>query len=63
MFFFDRLIFRFQTTVISLEALPKIIDSSQLTADLEGTLQYDHAQWIDLRLVSFRVVCYISYIA
>lgn len=42
----------FQTTMISLEALPKVIDSSQLTPDLEGTLQYDHAQWIDLRLVS-----------
>lgn len=38
--------------MISLEALPKVIDSSQLTPDLEGTLQYDHAQWIDLRLVS-----------
>lgn len=41
-----------QTTMISLEALPKVIDSSQLTPDLDGTLQYDHAQWIDLRLVS-----------
>lgn len=42
----------FQTTMISLEALPKVIDSSQLTLDLDGTLPYDHAQWIDLRLVS-----------
>lgn len=38
--------------MISLEALPKVIDSSQLTPDLDGVLQYDHAQWIDLRLVS-----------
>lgn len=38
--------------MISLEALPKIIDPSQLTVDMDGTLQYDHAQWIDLRLVS-----------
>lgn len=38
--------------MISLEALPKIIDSTQLTPDLDGALQYDHAQWIDLRLVS-----------
>lgn len=45
--------FMFQTTMISLEALPKVIDSSQVTTDLDGTLQYDHAQWIDLRLVSF----------
>lgn len=41
-----------QTSMISLEALPKIIDTSQLTSDLEGTLHYDHAQWIDMRLVS-----------
>ncbi|XP_075990483.1 trio Rho guanine nucleotide exchange factor isoform X5 [Anticarsia gemmatalis] len=42
--------YKFETTMISLEALPKVIDSSQLTPDLDGTLQYDHAQWIDLRL-------------
>nr|XP_013189026.1 unnamed protein product [Amyelois transitella] len=42
--------YKFDTTMISLEALPKVIDSSQVPTDLEGTLQYDHAQWIDLRL-------------
>lgn len=42
----------FQTNMISLEALPKIIDTTQLTSDLEGTLHYDHSQWIDMRLVS-----------
>ncbi|XP_028171767.1 triple functional domain protein-like, partial [Ostrinia furnacalis] len=42
--------YKFETTMISLEALPKVIDSSQVTTDLDGTLQYDHAQWIDLRL-------------
>ncbi|XP_050683948.1 triple functional domain protein isoform X1 [Leptidea sinapis] len=42
--------YKFETSMISLEALPKVIDSSQLTPDLDGTLQYDHAQWIDLRL-------------
>ncbi|KAJ8737326.1 hypothetical protein PYW07_000597 [Mythimna separata] len=42
--------YKFETTMISLEALPKVIDISQLTPDLEGTLQYDHPQWIDLRL-------------
>ncbi|XP_047543858.1 triple functional domain protein isoform X1 [Vanessa atalanta] len=42
--------YKFETTMISLEALPKVIDTSQLTPDLDGTLQYDHAQWIDLRL-------------
>ncbi|KAM3969030.1 LOW QUALITY PROTEIN: trio Rho guanine nucleotide exchange factor [Aphomia sociella] len=42
--------YKFDTTMISLEALPKVIDSSQMTADLDGTLPYDHSQWIDLRL-------------
>lgn len=41
--------------MISLEALPKVIDSGQLTPDIDGTLQYDHAQWIDLRLVSLYI--------
>lgn len=36
--------------MISLEALPKIIDTTQLTADLEGTLNYDHASWLETRL-------------
>ncbi|KAK7792817.1 hypothetical protein R5R35_000762 [Gryllus longicercus] len=42
--------YKFETSMISLEALPKIIDTTQLTGDLEGTLHYDHAQWIDMRL-------------
>lgn len=49
--FLIELYYLFQTSMISLEALPKIIDTSQLTSDLEGTLHYDHAQWIDMRLV------------
>lgn len=36
--------------MISLEALPKIIDTSQLTSDLDGTLPYDHTSWLELRL-------------
>lgn len=35
--------------MISIEALPKIIDTTQLTADLDGTLSYDHANWLDTR--------------
>ncbi|XP_046401247.1 triple functional domain protein [Ischnura elegans] len=42
--------YKFETSLLSLEALPKLIDPSQLTADLEGTLRYDHAQWIDMRV-------------
>ena len=44
------MLFLFQINTISLEALTKVIDPSQLTADLDGSLQYDHAQWIDTRL-------------
>lgn len=36
--------------MISLEALPKIIDTTQLTSDLEGTLSYDHSSWLETRL-------------
>ena len=32
-----------------MDALNKLVDPNQLTPDLEGTLQYDHATWIDLR--------------
>ncbi|KOC61451.1 Triple functional domain protein [Habropoda laboriosa] len=42
--------YNFEINTISLEALTKVIDPSQLTADLDGSLQYDHAQWIDTRL-------------
>lgn len=33
-----------------MEALTTVIDPSQLTADLNGSFQYDHAQWINTRL-------------
>ena len=36
-----------------MDALHKVIDASQLTQDLEGTLHYDHSVWIELRCVSF----------
>lgn len=42
----------FQTTMVNLEGISKYIDSTQLTSDLDGSLHYDHAQWIDIRLVS-----------
>jgi hypothetical protein len=38
--------------MISTDALHKVIDASQLTQDLEGTLHYDHSVWIELRCVS-----------
>lgn len=39
-----------QTNMISIEALPKIIDTSQVTSDLDGSLNYDHAHWLETRL-------------
>ena len=47
-----------------MDALLKVVDPNQLTPDLEGTLQYDHATWIDLRCVSidktFHDYCHIN---
>ncbi|XP_044587517.1 kalirin isoform X2 [Cotesia glomerata] len=42
--------YNFEVNTISLEALTTVIDPSQLTADLNGSFQYDHAQWINTRL-------------
>ncbi|XP_022663645.1 triple functional domain protein-like isoform X3 [Varroa destructor] len=42
--------YTFETTMISAEFLPRIIDHSQLTSDLGGTLSYDHTQWCELRM-------------
>lgn len=47
--------------MVNLEGLSKYIDSTQLTSDLDGSLHYDHAQWIDIRLVStnlFKVIIF-----
>lgn len=42
--------YKFETNMISPEALLKYIDPSQLTSDLDGTLPYDHGQWLELRM-------------
>ena len=41
-----------------MDGLLKVVDPNQLTPDLEGTLQYDHATWIDLRCVSIDKTSY-----
>ncbi|KAJ8019897.1 Triple functional domain protein [Holothuria leucospilota] len=41
---------KFETSMISAEGLLKVVDSSQLTPDLDGTLIYDHGEWIQIRL-------------
>ena len=45
--------YKFETNLISLDALLKIIDPTQLTSDMDGTMLYDHNTWIELRCVSF----------
>ncbi|KAL3284865.1 hypothetical protein HHI36_019003, partial [Cryptolaemus montrouzieri] len=42
--------YKFETNMISIEALPKIIDTSQVTSDLDGSLNYDHSHWLETRL-------------
>ncbi|TRY93448.1 hypothetical protein DNTS_005746, partial [Danionella cerebrum] len=42
--------FTFETSMVSVEGLTKLVDPSQLTDDFEGSLEYDHEEWIDLRV-------------
>ncbi|XP_042151367.1 triple functional domain protein isoform X2 [Oncorhynchus tshawytscha] len=42
--------FEFETTMVSLEGLSKVVDPSQLTADFEGSLEYNHDEWIEVRV-------------
>ncbi|XP_029657628.1 kalirin isoform X4 [Octopus sinensis] len=43
--------YNFETNMLSVDNLSKFIDSSQLTREFDGTLDYDHEQWIQLRLM------------
>ncbi|XP_076464394.1 triple functional domain protein-like [Babylonia areolata] len=43
--------YNFETNMISIDNLPKVIDSTQLTWEFDGSLDYDHEQWIQLRLM------------
>ncbi|XP_028971382.2 triple functional domain protein isoform X3 [Esox lucius] len=42
--------FEFETIMVSLEGLTKVVDPSQLTSDFEGSLEYDHDEWIEVRM-------------
>ncbi|XP_054619202.1 triple functional domain protein isoform X6 [Dunckerocampus dactyliophorus] len=42
--------FEFETTMVSLEGLTKVVDPSQLTADFDGSLDYNHEEWIEIRV-------------
>lgn len=36
--------------MVSVEGLTKLVDPSQLTDDFEGSLEYNHEEWIELRV-------------
>ncbi|XP_024142533.1 kalirin isoform X2 [Oryzias melastigma] len=42
--------FSFETSMVSVEGLAKLVDPSQLTDDFEGSLEYNHDEWIELRV-------------
>uniref|UniRef100_A0A8C7FFF9 non-specific serine/threonine protein kinase n=1 Tax=Oncorhynchus kisutch TaxID=8019 RepID=A0A8C7FFF9_ONCKI len=42
--------FTFETSMVSVEGLTKLVDPSQLTDDFEGSLEYNHEEWMDLRV-------------
>ncbi|XP_035392161.1 kalirin isoform X1 [Electrophorus electricus] len=42
--------FTFETSMVSVEGLTKLVDPSQLTDDFDGSLEYDHEQWMELRV-------------
>uniref|UniRef100_A0A1A7XJ47 Rho guanine nucleotide exchange factor 25 n=1 Tax=Iconisemion striatum TaxID=60296 RepID=A0A1A7XJ47_9TELE len=42
--------FSFETSMVSVEGLAKLVDPSQLTEDFEGSLDYNHDEWMELRV-------------
>ncbi|XP_046887928.1 triple functional domain protein [Hypomesus transpacificus] len=42
--------FEFETIMVSLEGLTKVVDPSQLTSDFDGSLEYNHDEWIEIRM-------------
>uniref|UniRef100_A0AAR2JDU5 non-specific serine/threonine protein kinase n=1 Tax=Pygocentrus nattereri TaxID=42514 RepID=A0AAR2JDU5_PYGNA len=42
--------FEFETIMVSLDGLSKMVDPSQLTADFDGSLDYNHEEWIEVRV-------------
>ncbi|XP_069472762.1 kalirin isoform X2 [Ambystoma mexicanum] len=42
--------FIFETSMVSVEGLSKLVDPSQLTDEFEGSLDYNHDEWIELRV-------------
>eukprot|EP00057_Strongylocentrotus_purpuratus_P005293 XP_003730629.2 PREDICTED: kalirin [Strongylocentrotus purpuratus] len=48
---------KFETAMISSENLVKMVDPAQLTVDMEGTMHYDHEEWLQLRLALEDFIC------
>uniref|UniRef100_H3AWC2 Uncharacterized protein n=1 Tax=Latimeria chalumnae TaxID=7897 RepID=H3AWC2_LATCH len=42
--------FTFETSMVSVEGLSRLVDPSQLTEEFEGSLEYNHDEWIELRV-------------
>uniref|UniRef100_A0A670ZTD6 non-specific serine/threonine protein kinase n=1 Tax=Pseudonaja textilis TaxID=8673 RepID=A0A670ZTD6_PSETE len=42
--------FEFETNMVSLEGLTKVVDPSQLTHEFDGCLEYNHEEWIEIRV-------------
>ncbi|XP_007420433.1 triple functional domain protein [Python bivittatus] len=42
--------FEFETNMVSLEGLTKVVDPSQLTQEFDGCLEYNHEEWIEIRV-------------
>ncbi|KAM9308253.1 triple functional domain protein [Gastrophryne carolinensis] len=42
--------FEFETTMVSLEGLTKVVDPSQLTSEFDGFLEYNHEEWMEIRM-------------
>uniref|UniRef100_A0A4W3J5E4 Rho guanine nucleotide exchange factor 25 n=1 Tax=Callorhinchus milii TaxID=7868 RepID=A0A4W3J5E4_CALMI len=42
--------FEFETNMVSVEGLTKVVDPSQLTPEFDGCLEYNHEEWIEIRV-------------
>ncbi|XP_059801136.1 triple functional domain protein-like isoform X4 [Hypanus sabinus] len=42
--------FEFETNMVSIEGLTKVVDPSQLTPEFDGCLDYNHEEWIEIRV-------------
>ncbi|XP_043921535.1 triple functional domain protein [Protopterus annectens] len=49
--------FEFETNMVSLEGLTKLVDMSQLTSEFDGFLEYNHEEWIDIRVAFEDFIC------